>query len=94
VTAINADTIQVRHWNGHIGRANIQGDIKVNSVILLPLCTGWNGTIIIIGPIIIIYQPVIIIIDDGGGGLPPGCKISGGSRNPHVKCSNRGSRGS
>ena len=77
VTAVNTDAIQVRHWGGHIARANIQGDIKVNSVVILPLCTGWNGTIIIIGTIIVIYQPIIIIIDDGGNQSPPGCKGSG-----------------
>ncbi|HEX6387607.1 MAG TPA: DUF5666 domain-containing protein, partial [Anaerolineae bacterium] len=96
VIAVNADTIQVKHWHGNIDRANIHGDIQVDSIVTLPLCTGWDGTIIIIGTVTVIYQPVVIIIDDGGlppGGVPPGCKITGiGNNNPHLKCSDRGSK--
>ncbi|MCA9873720.1 MAG: FecR domain-containing protein [Anaerolineales bacterium] len=97
VIAVNANTIQVRHWQGDIDRAYVQGDVAVNDVVTLPVCAGWDGTIIIIGTIVVIYQPVVIIIDDGGwsppGGIPPGCKITGiGNNNPHLKCSGGGSK--
>jgi ferric-dicitrate binding protein FerR (iron transport regulator) len=102
VIAVNADTIQVRHWQGNINRGSIQGDVAVNHIVTLPICTGWDGNIVIIGNVIVIYQPIVVIIDDGGwtppGGIPPGCKITGiGNNNPHLKCSggsNKGSGGS
>lgn len=97
VIAVNANTIQVRHWQGNIDRAHVQGDVAVNHIVTLPICTGWDGTFIITGNIIVIYQPVVIVIDDGGwsppGGVPSGCKITGiGNNNPHLKCSGGGSR--
>ncbi len=97
VVAVNANTIQVRHWQGNIDRVHIQGDVAPNHVVTLPICTGWDGTIVITGTIIVIYQPVVVIIDDGGwvppGGIPPGCKITGiGNNNPHLKCSGGSSR--
>lgn len=82
VVAVSADAIQVKHWHVDIkrdGRIKIHGDIKVNSVITLPLCTGWDGTIIIIGDITVIYQPIIIIIDNGGG-APPGGSHKGSKK--------------
>ena len=81
ITAIDAEWIELKHWHMHIkrdGRIKIHGDLKVNHVTNLPICTGWDGTPIIIGDIIIIYQPVVIIINNGGGNnIPPGCKITG-----------------
>jgi len=77
---------------GNISRANIQGDVAVNHIVTLPICTGWDGNIFIIDDIVVIYQPIVIIIDDGGwsppGGIPSGCEITGiGNNNPHLKCS-------
>lgn len=89
VILVNNDVIRVRHWHLDIkrdGRIKIHGDLKVDSIITLPLCTGWDGTIIIIGDIIVIYQPIIIIINPGG--VPPNCRVtSKGS----IKCSHAGS---
>lgn len=95
ISVINADSIQFKHWHVHVkrdGRIKIHGDLKVNNVTTLPICTGWDGTPIIIGDIIVIYQPVVIIINDGGGNtIPSNCRVtSKGS----IKCSNKGSRGS
>lgn len=89
VMLVNNDVIRVKHWHLDIkrdGRLKIHGDIKVDSIITLPLCMGWDGTIIIIGDIIVIYQPIIIIINPGG--IPPNCRVtSKGS----IKCSHGGS---
>lgn len=88
-TIVNNTTIQVRHWQGNISLDTI-GNIGINHVVSLPLCTGWNGTTIIIGSgIIVIYQPVVIIIDDGGNPLPPGCKIT---KKGNIKCSKKSSK--
>lgn len=93
VLAVDASTITVAHWDVKIqknGRIKIKGDPKVGSIVTLPICTGWDRTIIIIRDVIVIYQPIVIIIDDGGG-VPDGCKIS---KNGKIKCSNKGSKGS
>lgn len=88
-TIVNNTTIQVRHWRGNINLESI-GDIGISHVVSLPLCTGWNGTTIIINSgIIVIYQPVVIIIDDGGNPLPPGCKIT---KKGNIKCSKKSSK--
>jgi predicted acyltransferase (DUF342 family) len=94
IIAITSDAIQVKHWHVHIkrdGRIKIHGDIKVNSVITLPVCAGYDGLTFIVGDIVVIYQPVVVIINNGGGGggIPEGCRITpkGG-----VKCSRRSSR--
>lgn len=91
VTAVNPNFIQIKHWKVDIkrdGRIKIHGDIKANQVITVPLCTGWDGSIIVIGDILIIYQPPVIIINDGGGnnGVPPGCKIT---NKGSIKCSRK-----
>ena len=92
VTAVNPNFIQIKHWKVDIkrdGRIKIHGDIKANQVITVPLCTGWDGSITIIGDIIIIYQPPVIIINNGGGGnngVPPGCKIT---NKGSIKCSRK-----
>jgi len=87
VTLVNNDIIHVKHWHVDIkkdGRIKIHGDIKVDSIVTLPLCIGWNGTIII-GDIIVIYQPIVIIINPGNP-IPDDCRVtSKGS----VKCSNK-----
>lgn len=85
ITVVNGGNIQVQHWAGDIPTTNLVGEAKVNHVITLPLCTGWNGTIVIIGNIIVIYQPVVIIINPGQN-IPPGCKVS---KNGKIKCSNK-----
>ena len=86
----NNDFIQVKHWHIDIkkdGRIKIHGDLKVNNIVTLPLCTAWNGTIIIFGDIIVIYQPVVIIINNGNN-LPPNCRIT---KKGSIKCSGGGS---
>ena len=97
ITLVNADVLELKHWKVQIkrdGRIKIHGDLKVNNITTLPICTGWDGTPIIIGDIIVIYQPIVIIINEGGGNnVPPNCRVtSKGS----IKCSggSRGSRGS
>jgi hypothetical protein len=87
VIAVNANAIQVKHWHVDIkrdGRIKIHGDIKVNSIVTVPLCSGWDGAIIIIGDIFVIYQPLVVIIYDGSDGLPSGCRITGKGS---IKCS-------
>lgn len=96
VLGLNGNVLHLRHWEDVTlsDQIGVQGNIQTNSVITLPICVGWNGTIIIVGNIIVIYQPIVIIINEGGGGIevPPGCKITGiGNGNPHLKCSNKGS---
>jgi hypothetical protein len=91
VTLVNNDIIHVKHWHIDIkkdGRIKIHGDIKVDSIITLPLCTGWDGTIIIIGDIIVIYQPIIIIINPGNT-VPSNCRIT---KKGGIKCSGGGSK--
>jgi len=51
----------------------IQGNLQPNSIIIFPICTWPNGTIIIIN-IVVIYQPVIIVV-------PPGNPGGGGNNN-------------
>lgn len=46
--------------------------MAVNHIVTLPICTGWDGNIFIIGDIVVIYQPIVIIIDDGGWSPPGG----------------------
>ncbi|MBE2221658.1 MAG: FecR domain-containing protein, partial [Anaerolineae bacterium] len=91
VVMVNGDILRVKHWKLDIkrdGRIKIHGDIKANSIITLPICTGWDGTIIIIGDIVVIYQPIIVIINPGNN-IPDGCRLtSKGS----IKCSNKGSK--
>ncbi|MCP5099321.1 MAG: hypothetical protein GY943_27525, partial [Chloroflexi bacterium] len=94
IIAVDSANIRVKHWHVDIkrdGRIKIHGNIKVDSVITVPICTGWDRTIVIIGDIIVIYRPIVIIIDDGGGGnqLPPGCRIT---KKGGIKCSGRGSK--
>lgn len=94
VLAVDASTITVKHWDVKIkkdGRIKIKGDPVVGTVVTLPICTGWDRTIIIVRDIVVIYKPIVIIIDDGGGGLPDGCKIT---KKGKVKCSGKGSKGS
>ena len=89
IIAFDAGKIRVKHWSVDIkrdGRIHIKGNLKINNVITVPLCTGWDGTTIIIGDITVIYQPIVIIIDDGNNGGNSDCRGS--------KCSNRGSRDS
>ena len=93
IITVNANAIQVKHWHVDIkrdGRIKIHGNLKVNSVITIPICAGYDGSTIIIGDIIVIYQPVVIIINDGSGGsIPPECRLtSKGS----IKCSGKSSR--
>ncbi len=91
VTLVSNDVIQVKHLRVDVkrdGRIKIHGDIKVNNIVTLPICTGWDGVIIIIGDITVIYQPIIIIIDPGTT-IPDGCRVtSKGS----IKCSHPGSK--
>ncbi|KAA3662240.1 MAG: hypothetical protein DWQ04_14045 [Chloroflexi bacterium] len=91
VVAFDAGMIRVKHWHVDIkrdGRIHIKGNLKIDHVITVPLCTGWDGVTIIVGDITVIYQPVVIIINDGNSnGGSSDCRGS--------KCSNRGSnRGS
>ena len=81
----------MKHWHLDIkrdGRIHIHGDLKVNSIITVPMCTGWDGTVIIIGDIVVIYQPIVIIINDGNN-LPPDCRIT---KKGHIRCTNPGSK--
>ena len=75
VVSLAGSQLSLKHWPTiQLGNnAHIQGNIKANSVILLPLCFWFDGTVIISGDIIVIYQPVVVIINNGGGN-------SGGSR--------------
>jgi len=88
VIAFDAGKIRVKHWHVDIkrdGRIQIKGDLKINNVITVLLCTGWDGVTIIVGDIIVIYEPIVIIIDGGNNnGGSSGCRGS--------KCSNRGSK--
>ncbi len=89
VIAFDAGMIRVKHWHVDIkrdGRVQIKGDLKINNVITIPLCTGWDGITIIVGDITVIYQPIVIIIDDGNN------NGSGSSDCRGSKCSNRGSK--
>ena len=86
----NNDHIKVKHWHIDIkkdGRIKIHGNPNVNNIITLPLCTAWDGTIIVLGDIIVIYQPVVIIINNGNN-LPPNCRIT---KKGSIKCSGGGS---
>ena len=86
----NSNHIRVKHWHIDIkkdGRIKIHGNPNVNNIITLPLCTAWDGTIIVLGDIIVIYQPVVIIINNGNN-LPPNCRIT---KKGSIKCSGGGS---
>lgn len=89
VIQVSGNQVILQNWDPLVlgDNVEIQGDIQPNSIILFPICTWPNGTIIIIN-IVVIFQPVIIIINNGGGGtgLPPGCRITG---HGSIKCSRR-----
>jgi len=93
VISVNADTFQVKHWHIDIkrdGRIKIHGKIKQNSIITLPICTGWDGFTIIVGDITVIHQAIIVIIDDGGEtSPPPNCKITSKGT---IKCSKKNNK--
>lgn len=88
--------IEVLNWPGQIvenGQISIIDDIKIDDVVQIPVCTRFNGTIIIVGEIIVVYRPIVIIINPGNPGngnpLPPGCRIT---KKGSIKCTGRSSR--
>jgi hypothetical protein len=98
VVSLAGNQLSLKHWPTiQLGNnVKIKGNIKANSVILLPLCFGFDGTVIIFSDIIVIYQPVVVIINNGGNNIPSGCKITGkgGIKCSHKGGSHKGSKGS
>jgi hypothetical protein len=76
--------LSLKHWPALqlANNVNIHGQIKANSVVLLPLCFQFDGTVIILGDIMVIYQPVVVIINNGNSG-----GNSGGGSNKSNKSS-------
>ena len=87
VVSLAGNQLSLKHWPAlQLGEnVQIQGNVQANSVIVLPLCFNFDGTVIIFGDIIVIYQPVVVIINNGN--IPSGCKITGKGG---LKCSNKG----
>ena len=68
VVSVSASQINLRHWPAIPlgGAVNVAGDARVNSVVTFPICTHFDGTIIITN-IIVIYNSVIIIAPPPAG---------------------------
>jgi len=83
VVSLAGNQLSLQHWPAiQLGNnVNIQGNIQANSVVLVPLCFWFDGTVIISGNIIVIYQPVVVIINNGGGNSGGSRKSSKGSKN-------------
>lgn len=64
VVSADATQIALNNWPVLVldGKLKFKGDLKKDSIVILPICALFNGTVIIWGDIIVIYQPVIIII--------------------------------
>ena len=78
VVSLTGNQLSLKHWPAVqlANSVNIQGNIKANSVVLLPLCYWFDGTVIIFGDVIVIYQPVVVIINNGNSGSSSGGKKS------------------
>lgn len=66
ILSLQPNQLVLRHWPtpfalGDDDFAN-WGGAELNSVVRVPLCFAFDGTIIIISQIIVIYQPIIIIV--------------------------------
>lgn len=85
VVSVNASQLVLRHWPAiPLGNAvNVAGDARVNSVVTFPVCTHFDGTIIITN-IIVIYNSVIIIAPpNNNGSFPPPPRGNGNSNRNH-----------
>ena len=73
VIRVSGNQIILQNWDPLVldDDMEVQGNIQPNSIILFPLCTWPNGTVIIIN-IIVIYQPVIIVVPPTGNPGGPG----------------------
>ncbi len=95
ITAVTNGGIQLKHWPVEIINNRsivLPAGLKIDDVITLPICTGWNGEITIIGEITLVYRPIIVIINPGIGGdnnVPEGCRIT---PKGNIKCTRRSSR--
>jgi len=71
VVRVSGNQVILQNWDPLVldDDLEIQGNLQPNSIIIFPICTWPNGTIIIIN-IIVIYQPIIIVVPPGnpGGG--------------------------
>ncbi len=72
VVRVSGNQVILQNWDPLVlgDDLEVQGNIQPNSIIIFPICTWPNGTIIIIN-IVVIYQPIIIVVppgNPGGGG--------------------------
>jgi hypothetical protein len=72
VVGVQPNQLSLEHWPTVTldDDIEIEGDIKADSIITLPICVHFDGTIIVVGNIIVIYQPIVIIVPPAPA--PPG----------------------
>ena len=90
VVSVSTSQIVLRHWPAIPlgGAVNVAGDARVNSVVTFPVCTDFDGTIIITN-IVVIYNSVIIIVpppagnQNNNGSFRPPARGNGNSNGNH-----------
>lgn len=98
ILVANGNSIKIKHWPQAIvanERITFSQNFKLDDMVTINICNGWDDTVIILGEVTLIYRPIVIIIDDGNNiqSVPPGCKLTGiGNGKLKLKCSDKSTK--